>query len=309
LQVVGGGILVSYLFRTTLDHSDSSFPMKSAPLSPTVLVFLSIASTQLGSAIAKTLFDQLNPAAVAALRVVFAALMLVLLWRPQWRLLDRSTTPIVLGFGLSLALMNLSFYLAIDRIPIGIAVTLEFLGPLGVAVFTSRKWLDLLWVVLAAGGIVLLTPLGDAASLDWTGILLALIAGGYWAMYILLSVRVGRAVAGGAGLAIAMVMGALLLLPIGLLTGGRDLLQPVVLLIGLGVALLSSALPYSFELEALRWLPTSVFGVLLSLEPAVAAAMGFLILGETLSLRSIMAIGLVTVAAAGAAMETARSSS
>lgn len=280
--------------------------MKSAPVSPTVLVFLSIASTQLGSAIAKTLFDQLHPAAVATLRVGFAALMLILLWRPQWRQLDRSTALIVSGFGLSLALMNLSFYLAIDRIPIGIAVTLEFLGPLGVAVFTSRRWIDLVWVLLAAVGIALLTPVG-AASLDLTGVLLALIAGGYWALYILLSVRVGRALAGGAGLAMAMIIGAVVLLPIGIATGGATLLQPSIWLTGASVALLSSALPYSFELEALRWLPTHVFGVLLSLEPAVAAAMGFLILGETLSLRSIMAIVLVTIAAAGAAMERERS--
>lgn len=279
--------------------------MKETPapprLSPTVLVLLSIVSTQLGSAIAKSLFEQLNPYAVVFLRVGFAAIVLLALWRPRWRQVDRSAYPALVLFGLALALMNLSFYLAIERVPIGIAVAVEFIGPLGVAVFNSRRWIDLLWVGLAAIGIVLLAPIGNGLALDSIGIVLALTAGGFWAAYILLAARVGQALPGGTGLAWAMVIGAIVLLPIGIGAGGTALLTPHLLLIGLGVALLSSALPYSLELEALRWMPVQVFGVLLSLEPVAAALMGFWVLGETLDFRAILAIVLITVAAAGAA--------
>lgn len=277
--------------------------MNAAPkpiFPPTLLVFLSIASTQLGSAIAKSLFDQLHPAAVAFLRVAFAAAVL-LLWQPKWRGLDRSDYRMLIGFGLSLSLMNLSFYLAVDRIPLGIAVTLEFLGPLGVAVATSRRWLDLLWAALAALGIFLLAPINQATALDPLGVLLALVAGSFWAAYIVLSAKVGRVFPGMSGLALAMTVGAIVLAPIGVITGGINLLNPHLLLISLGVALLSSALPYSFELEALRWMPVQVFGILLSLEPAAAALIAWIILGETLSLRAILAVCLVTVAAAGTA--------
>lgn len=273
----------------------------SAVLSPTILVLLSIVSTQLGSAIAKSLFEQLNPFAVVFLRVGFAALVLLALWRPQWRQVDRSAYPLLVLFGLALALMNLSFYLAIERVPIGIAVALEFVGPLGVAIAHSRRWIDLLWVALAASGIILLAPIGNGSALDPAGIGLALTAGGFWAAYILLSARVGQALPGGTGLAWAMMIGAIVLFPIGLVAGGSALLSPRLLLIGFGVALLSSALPYSFELEALRWMPVRVFGVLLSLEPMVAAVTGLLVLRETLDLKATMAIVLVTVAAAGAA--------
>jgi inner membrane transporter RhtA len=276
-------------------------PSALPQLSPTVLVLLSIISTQLGSAIAKSLFEQLNPLAVVFLRVVFAAVVLLALWRPQWRQVDRSTYPMLVLFGLALALMNLSFYLAIERVPIGIAVALEFIGPLGVAVCNSRRWIDGLWVGLAALGIVLLAPLGNDLTLDPVGIGLSLVAGGFWAAYILLSARVGQALPGGTGLAWAMLVGAIVLFPIGVIGGGAALLMPHLLLIGLGVALLSSALPYSLELEALRWMPVRVFGVLLSLEPVAAALTGFLVLRETLALRAVIAILLVTIAAAGAA--------
>ncbi|MFM7427487.1 MAG: EamA family transporter [Elainella sp.] len=274
---------------------------RSASVSPTLLVLLSVFSTQLGSALAKRLFEQLNPYGIVYLRVGFAALVLLALWRPRWRQVDRATYPILTLFGLALALMNLCFYLAIARIPIGIAVALEFIGPLGVAVAHSRRWLDGLWVLLAAAGILLLAPIGDGLKLDPTGVSLALTAGGLWAAYILLSARVGKALPGGSGLALAMTIGAIGLTPVGLLAGGSGLWSPSLLLFGFGVALLSSALPYSLELEALRWMPVQVFGVLLSLEPVAAAATGFLVLGETLSLRAMLAILLVTIAAAGAA--------
>lgn len=269
-------------------------------LSPNLLVLLSIASVQLGSAIAKSMFESLSPAAIVFLRVGFAAIVLLLIWRPQLKKIDRTHYKALILFGLSLALMNLTFYLAIERIPIGIAVTLEFIGPLGLAIVNSRRWLDGLWVVLASIGIILLAPLGGLVF-DPIGIVLALTAGGLWATYILLSVKVGRALPGGMGLACAMAIAAIVLLPIGIAAGGSTLLNPYFLLLGFGVALLSSALPYSLELEALRWMPVRVFGVLLSLEPVAAALMGLLILRETLELRAIVSIFLVTIAAAGAA--------
>jgi inner membrane transporter RhtA len=207
-------------------------------------------------------------------------------------------------FGLALAAMNLSLYLAIDRIPLGVAVTLEFVGPLGVAVAGSRRLLDGLWVVLAATGVLLLAPLNvlGATDLDPVGVVFALLAGAFWASYILLSARVGGVFPGGTGLVISLCVGTLVLLPVGIASGGYALLDPKLLFLGLGVAILSSAIPYSLELSALRTLSTRVFGVLMSLEPAVAALVGFLVLGELLDWRAVVAIGLVTVAAAGASL-------
>jgi inner membrane transporter RhtA len=202
-------------------------------------------------------------------------------------------------FGLALGGMNLAFYLALDRIPLGIAVTLEFVGPLGVAVYGSRRRLDLLWVVLAGAGVLLLSPIGGA-DLDMVGALLALTAGGLWAAYILLSARVGRAFPGGSGLVIAMLVAAVLLTPVGILSGGTELLRPTILAAGIGVALLSSAIPYSLELEALRRLPAHVFGVMMSLEPAAGALVGLVILNENIGLRGLSAVALVSVATVGA---------
>jgi inner membrane transporter RhtA len=193
--------------------------------------------------------------------------------------------------------MNLCIYEAMDRIPLGIAVTIEFWGPLAVAVIGSRRTLDLLWVALAAAGIVLLADPGG--SLDTAGVAFAFAAGGLWVGYILLSVRVGAVYPGGTGLAIAMVFGALVTLPFGV---GPDLFAPEMLAAGAAVALASSVIPYSLELEALRRLPARVFGVLMSLEPAVAALAGLVVLGQALALDEWAAIALVVVASAGATM-------
>jgi inner membrane transporter RhtA len=257
---------------------------------------------QCGSAIAKTLFDDAGPGGVVALRIVFAALVLTLLWRPRVRGHSRSDWVLVGLFGLALAGMNLSFYQALDRIPLGIAVTIEFCGPLGVAVAGSRRLMDALWVVMAAGGILLLAEGGG--GVDIVGVLFALLAAAFWAAYILLSVRAGRAFPGGSGLALAMVFAAGLVLPFGAIESGMDLLVPGVLIAGLGVALLSSAIPYSLELEALRRMPARVFGILMSLEPAMAALAGFVILGESLSARQVVAIAAVAAASAGASLSS-----
>jgi len=266
---------------------------------PTGLVLCAITSVQLGSAVAKSLFLEANPAGIVLMRVGFACLVLFLLWRPAFTPLVRQNLSLLICFGLALALMNWSFYEAIKRIPVGIAVALEFTGPLGVAVFNSRKRLDFLWVSLAGMGIFLLTPIGGF-DLELSGILLALLAAAFWATYILLSARTGQVLPGGDGLAWAMGIGTLVLLPIGIVSNGTTLLQPQLLLKGFGLAILSSAIPYSCELEALRALPVQVFGVLLSLEPVAAAIAAWLLLGETLSPRAIMAILLVSFAAAGA---------
>jgi inner membrane transporter RhtA len=204
------------------------------------------------------------------------------------------------AFGVSLAAMNWSFYSALERIPLGAAVTIEFVGPLAVAVLGSRKPLDFTWVVLAAVGILLLARGGG--DVDTVGVLLALLAGFWWAMYILMSARTGRAFPGGSGLALAMAFGSVLLLPVGIADGGSALLDPGLLAIGFGVAMLSSAIPYSLELEALRRLPPRVLGILLSLEPAMAALAGFVLLDEGLRLQDAVAIALVAAASAGASL-------
>ena len=260
-----------------------------------------MASTQLGAALAKGLFDDLGPGGTTFLRVASAAIVLLVLWRPALGGDRAGSLWLPAAFGLSLAAMNLCFYEAIDRIPLGIAVTIEFLGPLGVAVATSRRRLDLLWVVLAMAGIALFANRGEGGSLDTVGVLFVLGAAAFWAAYILLSARTGQVFPGVSGLAIAMVFSTGLLLPVGIADGGAELLEPELLAAGAAVGLLASAIPYSLELEALRRLPTNVFGILLSLEPAIAALAGLAVLGQALGARAVVAIALVTAASAGAA--------
>ncbi len=265
----------------------------------TALVLVGIVSVQVGAAFATTLFDELGPGGTVFLRIAFAAVLLLVIWRPPLRLGEGVARRDVVLLGLVLAGMNLSFYVALDRIPLGIAVTLEFIGPLGVAIAGSRRRLDLLWVGLAAAGILLLSPV-PGSDLDGLGVVMALVAGCFWGAYILLTARVGRALPGGGGLAIAMTIAAVAVIPVGIADGGDALLDAELLAIGLAVAVLSSALPYSVELEALRRLPENTFGVLMSLEPAVAATVGFVGLDQDLAAREVVAIGLVLAASLGA---------
>lgn len=271
---------------------------------PTALVMLSIVSVQLGAAIAKTLFDSLGPGGTVFVRIAFAALVLLVVVRPKLGGHDGNAYLVAGLFGLALALMNFSIYLAIDRIPLGVAVTLEFVGPLGVAVAGSRRMLDVLWVALAAAGILLLAPLGafGGMDLDPVGVAFALLAGCLWASYILLSARTGSAFPGGTGLVIALCVGTVVLAPVGIAGAGSALLDPKLLIAGFGVAMLSSAVPFSLEMEALRKIPTRIFGVLMSLEPAVATLAGLVVLGERLGLRAVVAVVFVTVAAAGTSL-------
>lgn len=266
---------------------------------PVVLVGGGIVSVQAGAAVAFNLFDELGPAGTVFLRVLLAAAVLAALWRPAVRGRSAGALRSAFLFGFALAAMNLSFYFGLERVPLGIAVTLEFVGPLGVAIAGSRRARDLVWVALAAGGILLLSPgLGD--DLDLLGAGLCLVAGGFWAAYIVLAERVGREFSGGDGLAIALVVATALLAPAGIAQGGGELLGLGVLASGFAVAMLSSAIPYSLELEALRHLPKGTFGVMMSLEPAAAALVGFVALGQDLAATELVAIALVVVASAGA---------
>ncbi|SDK49691.1 inner membrane transporter RhtA [Nonomuraea maritima] len=282
-------------------------PLRTAAdsIPPSGLVLLGILSVQLGAGFAKELFAALPPSAVVFLRIAAGALIMGAFARPRLRGLSRGAWAVGIAFGLTLALMNLTFYEALSRLPMGVAVAIEFLGPLGVAVAASRRRIDLLWVALAAAGVTMLAPWTESASVSWAGIGFAAAAGVCWAAYILLSSAAGQRFPGTTGLSFAMIVSALAVAPVGVTTGGADLLQPHLLLIGLGVGLLSSVIPYSLELNALRRMPKHVFGILMSLEPAVAALIGLLILGEVLHVQQWAAI-LCVVAASLGSTRTAR---
>ena len=274
------------------------------------LVVAAAVSPQLGAAFAVTLFDELGPAGAAFLRLALAAIVLCVIWRPRLA----GDLRLAGALGVSLGLMNWSFYESIARLPLGVAVTIEFAGPLLVAVLGSRRPLDLVWVVLAAAGIVLLVGPG-AESVDPVGVAFALADGPGIARgsdgkplispedkpAIYLNKRTGAAFPGGSGLAIAMAVGALVVLPAGVLQAGGALAEPALLGTAFVVAILSSVLPYSLDLEALRRLPEAVFGVLMSLDPAVAAVVGVVLLNQVLGARDVLAIAMVVVASAGAA--------
>jgi inner membrane transporter RhtA len=280
-------------------HSDRA-PARALPaVPPTVLVLLSILSVQLGAAVAKNLFGSLGVGGVTFLRLGVAAVVLLTLWRPTLRGYAPRHLMYALLFGLSVAAMNFAFYGAMSRIPLGIAVTVEFVGPLGVAVAGSRRALDGVWVVLAGAGIALLAPWGGV-SIDGLGILLGLLAGVFWAAYILLSAQVGRVFPGGSGIALGMGAGAIAMLPISIVTAGTQLVQPPLLAGGAAVAVLSAVIPYSLDVQALRSIPTRIFGVMMSLAPAMAALVGFVALGQVLGLRAIVAIFFVSAASIGA---------
>jgi inner membrane transporter RhtA len=275
-----------------------------SPARATVAVLGSVASVQIGAALATHLFPVLGIAGTVTVRLLAATALLVAFTRPDVRALTRSRLRLLVAFGTVLALMNLAFYNAIDRIPLGIAVTIEFAGPLAVAVFGRRRGWDLGWAALAAVGVVLLTGGGRAllnGDLDPLGVALALTAAAGWASYILLSQRVGSALPSIQGLALALAVAAVLVTPAGVVTAGRELLSPGALLLGAAVGALSSALPWGLEMVALQSLPAATFGVLMSLEPAVAALAGLLLLHQTLTPVEVAAIAVICLASAGAA--------
>lgn len=276
--------------------------MGRAAIPAPALVLLSIVSVQVGAALTKVLFAAVGPAGAVFLRTAFGALILLLFWRPRFAGQRSAGFGTIIAFGLALAGMNLAFYAALERLPLGAAVTLEFIGPLGVALLASRRPIDFLWGLFAVVGIVLLGPLDG--HLDPRGVAFALLAGVLWGLYIPLSARTGRIYPGVSGLTLAMGAAALFSAPLGLVAGGAHFLDARVLLFGLGVAFLSSALPYALELSALRRLPARTFGILLSLEPAAAAIVGAVALGESLTPRAFLAIGMVITASIGATLGT-----
>jgi inner membrane transporter RhtA len=270
----------------------------------TALAVSSATSVQFGAALAVTLFPMVGPVGTVSLRFLGAALVLVALtrpWRVRWTGHDART---VLVFGVVFVTMNVSLYVAVSRLPLATAITLEFLGPLAVAVVTATSWGPRAWALPAAAGVALIG--GSLRADDVVGVVAALAAAASWASYILVSRRMGTSEHGLAGLALATVLGAVITLPAGILVAGRDLLEPRTLLLGLSVGVVSSALPYSLDLLALRRLPTAVFGVLTSLNPAVAALAGLVVLHELPPDRQLVGIVLVVLASAAVTLTGAR---
>ncbi|MGX1886055.1 EamA family transporter [Streptomyces sp. NPDC055287] len=274
-------------------------------LGPVAMVVAGGLSVQFGSAVAVTLMPSTGAAGVVAVRLAVAAVILLAVCRPRVRGYARADWWTIAAFGLAMTGMNGLFYQALDRIPLGVAVTLEVLGPLALSVFASRRAMSVVWAALALGGVALLSG-GGFDRLDPVGAAYALGAGGCWAAYILFSARTGRRFPQADGLALAMAVAALLSLPFGIAEAGSRLLEPHTLALGAAVALMSSVLPYTLELLALRKLPAATFAVLMSLEPAIAAVAGFLVLHQALSTTDALAIALVIGASLGAVRSQAR---
>jgi inner membrane transporter RhtA len=271
------------------------------PGSGVALALCSMSLVQLGAALTPPLFERAGVAGVTWLRLLVGAAILLAVARPRLRGRSRRDLWGAVALGVASAAMTLCFMFAIDRIPLGVVVTIEFLGPLAIALAAARRIRDGLWVALAGGGVALLT-LGDATggSLDLLGLAFAVAAGTGWASYILLTRHVGRAWTGVEGLAVAIAVAAVVTAPPGLIGGGHRLLQADLLLACVGLAVLLPVLPYSIEMAALRRLPASTFGVLMSLEPGIGALLGFIVLGQGLTAAGVLAIGMVVAASAGA---------
>ncbi len=295
-------------FRKVHSEETRSGIAQGATVLPAVMIVTGIVSVQFGAGLADRLFGQIPPAAVTGLRLWTSAVALVALSGPGFMrsvrdLRERrafADAAIVGSFGISLGVMNFSIYQSFARIPLGVAVTIEFLGPLAVAVAGSRHLRDVGWVVLAATGVVLLTQ-GGHGHLNLAGVLFAGLAAACWAAYIVLSSATGRRFPGSAGLAIAMVVSAVVVTPPAVAAGGSAMFRPAVLATGVAIGVLSSVVPYRLELESLRRMPMRLFGVWMSMEPAVAALIGLALLGQRLSVLEWLAIGCVMVACAGAA--------
>ena len=285
-------------------------PPSHAPRGPQGLailaVIVAIVSLQGGASLAKQLFPVVGAQGAVSLRLAFASLMLLAFWRP-WRTRPAKGNLIwIVGYGAVLGCMNLTFYMSLRTVPLGLAVALEFIGPLTVAVLASRRVLDLLWVGMAAAGILMLVSLGPVtARIDLPGAFLALAAGVFWGLHIILGKRAGAENAGHAA-AYGALVAAAIVLPVGIAHAGMAVFSPALLPLGLAVGLLTSALPYSLEMLAMARMSSRTFGVLMSLEPAIGALSGFLFLQERLSLVQMAAVALIMVASAGVVMEPQR---
>ena len=270
---------------------------------PIPAVLFAIISVQSGAAIAKTLFPELGAAATASLRIGISALILLAVYRPNLSKINTNQWKVVIPYGLSLGAMNLIFYFAIERIPIGLAVTLEFIGPLVVAVVGSKRLLDYLWILLAAAGIVLIAPWSDN-GVDLLGVVFALVAGALWAAYIVLGGKVSKIMKGGEAVAVGMLFATILILPFGIIGQGFQNMTPNFFYLGIALALLSSAIPFTLEMKALGQLPARTFSILMSLEPAAASICGLLFLQEYLTTNEIIAVICVVIASVGSTMGT-----
>jgi inner membrane transporter RhtA len=272
--------------------------LKQINIPPLPAVLLAIISVQSGAAIAKGLFPAIGAAGTASLRIGISALILFAVYRPNLKKITIEQWKLVTPYGLSLGAMNLIFYLSIERIPIGLAVTLEFIGPLLVAVLGSKRTIDFFWVLLAAAGIVLIAPWSNN-GLDILGVVFALLAGALWAAYIILGGKISKIMKGGDAVTIGMLFASTLIVPFGILGNGLINLTPQLLGLGVALALLSSAIPFTLEMKALGQLPARTFSILMSLEPAAASICAFLFLQEYLTFNEILAVIFVVIASAG----------
>lgn len=278
---------------------------KEFNIPPIYAVLLAIVSVQCGAAIAKTLFPAIGAAGTASMRIGISAILLLIAYRPNLRAITPKQWRIVAPYGLSLGAMNLVFYLAIERIPIGLAVTLEFIGPLLLAIIGSRRLIDYCWVLLAAAGIALIAPWTNN-NVDTLGVLFALLAGGFWAAYIILGGKISQIMNGGQAVSTGMLFAAILILPFGFYENGLANLTPKFFGMGVALALLSSAIPFTLEMKALGQLPPRTFSILMSLEPAAASIFAFIFLQEHLSFYEILAVICVIIASAGSALTAKR---
>ncbi|HGU9811053.1 TPA: threonine/homoserine exporter RhtA [Enterobacter hormaechei] len=277
-------------------------PRKSSVWMPVAVILIAMMSIQSGASLAKSLFPLIGAPGVTALRIALGTLILVVVFKP-WRLRFKKEKRLpLLFYGLALGGMNYMFYLSIQTIPLGIAVALEFTGPLAVALFSSRRPVDFIWVILAVLGLWFLLPLGQSVSqIDLTGAALALGAGACWAVYILTGQRAGEE-HGPATVALGSLIAAVIFVPIGMAQATDSIWQWSILPVGLAVAILSTALPYSLEMIALTRLPTRIFGTLMSMEPALAAISGMMFLGETLTLVQTLALCSIIAASMGSTL-------
>lgn len=271
------------------------------PAVPAVL--LSIISVQGGAALAKHLFPVLGAAGTTSLRIGLSAVVLLAVVRPRLGQLRPEQWRAVIPYGLALGAMNFLFYCALSRIPLGLAVTLEFVGPLALALTGSRRWVDVVWVLLAGAGIALIAP-WSGAGIDLIGMGFALAAGACWAVYIVLGQRTAAVLPGPVAVAVGMIFATLPVLPFGVASGTLLHLTPGLLLLGSGLALFSSVLPFSLEIQALKTLPTRTFSILMSLEPVAAALSGWLLLGEQLTVGQWLAVAFIVLASIGATLTT-----
>lgn len=279
--------------------------LKSINIPPIPAVLMAIISVQSGAAIAKSLFPTIGAPGTASLRIGISAIILLTVYRPNLRKITLDQWKFVLPYGLCLGAMNLVFYFAIERIPIGLAVTLEFIGPLMVAVLGSKRIVDFLWVLLAAAGIILIAP-WTTNGVDILGASLALLAGAFWAAYIVLGGKISAIMKGGDAVATGMLFAALLVVPFGIFGEGLNNLTPQLLGMGIALALLSSAIPFTLEMKALGQLPARTFSILMSLEPAAASICAFIFLQEYLSFNEILAVAFVVTASAGSTITSRR---